>query len=154
MSCDSYQDPTVDKSPWPWDASTAIPEADANRYFSEHFIVPKLHAHQKVVLVPGLFGNRTDSWTDGFLTDKMQMYWEWAQSDPRVAGFMGYHYNSRTAYPGCLGDRPGNCSHKSSGSGLTSCCYKYGAVAYPQLNAVLARIGRTIGRNSAAVAPH
>ena len=32
VSCDSYQDPTVATSAWPWDASDAIPEADAQRH--------------------------------------------------------------------------------------------------------------------------
>ena len=50
----------------------------------------------QVVLVPGLFGNRSDAWTDGFLTDKMNRYWEWAQQDKRVAGFNPYHLNTRT----------------------------------------------------------
>jgi len=60
-----------------------------------------LEITEKVVLVPGLFGNRSDSWTDDFLTDKMQRYWDWAQTDPRVAGFNGYHYDTRTIYPEC-----------------------------------------------------
>jgi hypothetical protein len=75
-----------------------VPEADAVKYFSDHFIIPKLHPTQKVVLVPGLFGNRSDEWTDNFLTDKMNRYWEWAQQDDRVAGFNPYHLNTRTTY--------------------------------------------------------
>lgn len=42
------QDPAVSNSTYPWWPSDAIPEADAVRYFSEHFILPKLHPTQKV----------------------------------------------------------------------------------------------------------
>ena len=140
VSCDTYEDPTVSKSPWPWDPSTSIPEADAVKIIAHRFIVPKLHDHQQFVVVPGLFGNRSDAWTDGFLTDKMQRYWSWAQSDARCAGFNGYHYNTRTTYPQCEGDEPGPCPSLSG----HACCYKYGAVAYPQLNALLQKIGRAV----------
>jgi hypothetical protein len=144
VSCDTYEDPTVSKSPWPWDPSTSIPEATAVQYFVEHFIATKLHLHQKVVLVPGLFGNRSDTWTDDFLTDKMQRYWEWAQADTLVAGFNGYHYNTRVAYPECKGDQPGPCPSLSG----HACCYKYGAVAYPRLNALLQKIGHAIAERA------
>ena len=107
---------------------------------THRFIVPKLHDHQQFVVVPGLFGNRSDAWTDGFLTDKMQRYWSWAQSDARCAGFNGYHYNTRTTYPQCQGDEPGPCPSLSG----HACCYKYGAVAYPRLNALLQKIGRAV----------
>eukprot|EP01051_Picozoa_sp_SAG22_P026348 SAG22_NODE_8268_length_669_cov_0.838596_1_plen_176_part_01 len=87
VSCDSYQDPTVSKSAWPWDPSSEVPEATAKRYFAEHFIYPKLHPHQKLITLPGLFGNRSDTWTDEFLVSKMHGYWAWAKADTRVAGF-------------------------------------------------------------------
>ena len=48
VSCDSYQDPTVDSSPWPWDPSSTIPEPMAKQYFAERFMYSKLHPHQKV----------------------------------------------------------------------------------------------------------
>ena len=67
--------------------SSMIPKAlDATRYFTRHFVVPKLHDHQKIVLVPGLFGNSSDSWTEEFLLQKVKRYWSWAQEDARIAG--------------------------------------------------------------------
>ena len=142
VSCDTYQDPNVPNSTYPWWPSSAIPEAEAVRYFSTHFIVPKLHPHQQVALVPGLFGNQSDAWTDTYLTDKMQRYWTWAQEDPRVVGFNGYHYNTRTTYPGCEGTHSGPCPGLDKPG--SACCYKYGAVAYPSLMALLKEIGTSI----------
>ena len=41
------------------------------------------------------------------------------------------------------GDLPGPCPSLSG----HACCYKYGAVAYPKLNALLQTIGRAIIRD-------
>ena len=144
VSCDAYQDPTKSKGAWPWDPSSTVPEANAQRYFYDHFIKPKLHESQRVVLVPGLFGNRSDAWTDQYLTAKLNGYWQWAQEDPLVAGFNPYHFNDRTQYAGCTGESPGVCEHKSAGSGLTPCCYKFGAASYPGLLGAAEQIGRAV----------
>ena len=149
VSCDEYVDPTRPPNErWGTASGLWASEAAAQRYFSEHYIYPKLHPHQQVVAVPGLFGNRTDDWTDAFLTQKMQEYWDWAQDDVRVAGFNGWHYDTRTVFPGCPDKEPGNCTHTVGGSGLTQCCYKFGAAEYPKLNALLHYIGRAIELSS------
>ena len=112
--------------------------------------IAKLRNTTRVVLVPGLFGNRTDAWTDNYLREKLEAYWQWAQEDPLVAGFNPYHFNDRTTYAGCLGERPGVCAHKSTpGSDLTECCYKFGAASFPGLLGVAEQIGRAI-RNASA----
>jgi hypothetical protein len=144
VSCDQYEDPTKATSPYPWFASAANPEADAQRFFADHFIKSKLHEHQRVVLVPGIFGNRSDGWTDKYLTEKLQGYWKWAQEDSRVAGFNPWHFNDRTWYVGCKDELPGTCNHTLSGSGLTPCCYKFGAVSYPKMLDLAQHIGGAI----------
>ena len=55
-------------------------------------IFPKLHDHQKVMLVPGTFAcsNLTYFPLDGQaknLVEKLDGYFEWAKSDERIAGF-------------------------------------------------------------------
>ena len=142
VSCDLYQDPTTNKTgPWPWDPSPTVSEATAKRYIAEHHIYPKLHPHQKVVMLPGLFGNRSDEWTDDWLVAKVQEYWAWGKEDTRVAGFCGYHYNTRTVYPQCPGFHSDGPCPTLYGH---ACCFKYGAGAYPRLNALLQQIGRSI----------
>lgn len=142
MSCDIYQDPTTNKTgPWPWDPSPTVSEATAKRYIAEHHIYPKLHPHQKVVMLPGLLGNRSDAWTDDWLVKKVQEYWAWGKEDSRVAGFCGYHYDTRTVYPQCPGlNSDGPCPTLYG----HACCFKYGAGSYPRLNALLQKIGRSI----------
>jgi hypothetical protein len=142
VSCDNYQDPTTNQTgPWPWDPSPTVSEATTKRYIAEHHIYPKLHPHQKVVMLPGLFGNRSDAWTDDWLVKKVQEYWVWGKEDPRVAGFCGYHYDTRTVYPQCPGlYSDGPCPTLYG----HACCFKYGAGAYPRLNALLQQIGRSI----------
>ena len=95
VSCDTYEDPTVSKSPWPWDPSTSIPEADAVKIIAHRFIVPKLHDHQQVLLVPGTFAcsNLTYFALDGQaknVVDKMEGYFKWAKAEKRIGGFVGW----------------------------------------------------------------
>jgi hypothetical protein len=72
---------------------------------------------------------------------KVQEYWVWGKEDPRVAGFCGYHYDTRTVYPQCPGlYSDGPCPTLYG----HACCFKYGAGAYPRLNALLQQIGRSI----------
>ena len=77
-------------------------------------LFPRLHPHQQVLLVPGVFGCdvRHDSkvecpWNHGTwnvsqrlesqgwaLVQKLKGYWEWALQEPRIAGFNPYHYDN------------------------------------------------------------
>ena len=108
VSCDQYEDPTKATAPHPWLSSAANPEAKAQRYFADHFIKSKPHDHQRIVLVPGIFGNRSDEWTNNYLADKLQGYWEWAQEDAKVAGFNPWHFEDRTWYAGVQGRAAGH----------------------------------------------
>ena len=92
-------------------------------------------------MLPGLFGNRSDAWTDDWLVTKVQEYWAWGKADPRVAGFCGYHYNTRTVFPQCPGFHSDGPCPTLYGH---ACCFKYGAGAYPRLNALLQQIGHSI----------
>jgi hypothetical protein len=64
-------------------------------------IFPKLHDHQKVMLVPGTFAcsNLTYFPLDGQaknLVEKLDGYFDWAKSDERIAGFNPWHFNNRS----------------------------------------------------------
>ena len=77
-------------------------------------LFPRLHPHQSVLIVPGVFGCDVhhDSkamcpWNHGAwntsrrlaaqsetLVAKLQAYWRWVLTEPRVAGFNPYHYDN------------------------------------------------------------
>jgi hypothetical protein len=74
------------------------------KYFVDQFIAPKLHASQNIVLVPGLFGNQTDSWTDNYLMDKLTRYWTWAQNGGTGPCIADYAQNNTVDQLWCQGD--------------------------------------------------
>jgi len=81
-------------------------------------IFPRLHPHQQLLLVPGLFGcdpvkdskeicpwnhwnvslpgtvARRLALQDADLAAKLAGYWKWALSEPKIAGFNPYHWDN------------------------------------------------------------
>ena len=73
----------------------------AARELYEKSIFPKLASHQKVMLVPGVFGNTPEGCAAHNLSCpldeqqnqivlKLEAYFEWAKAEPRIAGFNPY----------------------------------------------------------------
>ena len=95
-------------------------------------IFPKLHGHQKVMLVPGTFAcsNLTYFPLDDQaknLVDKLEGHFEWAKKDDRIAGFNPWHLNNRS------GAQAGG-----------DCDMELGAVAMPTVYKKLQEIGTYI----------
>eukprot|EP01052_Picozoa_sp_SAG31_P040941 SAG31_NODE_6067_length_2185_cov_2.069990_3_plen_233_part_00 len=71
-------------------------------------VLPKLSAHHKMLLAPGVYGNTPEGCLQyGNYTctieeqeiqvvKKLEAYFEWAVSDARVVGFNPWHFNYRT----------------------------------------------------------
>ena len=96
----------------------------------EDILFPKLHSHQKVLLVPGVFACTNFTYfplalQDQNVADKMKAYFAWAQSEPRIAGFNPWHFNNRS---------------KPQAHG--ACDMELGAVALPKTMATLKDIGQ------------
>lgn len=101
-------------------------------------IFPKLHEHQQVMLVPGVFGcTNTDympfETMSKNLVDKLEGYWSWAQRDQRIAGFCPWHYNNRSRM------HPDPCDMGP------------GAIAYPDVLTKLQEIGEAIIASQASI---
>ena len=66
-------------------------ESKIDKALMKKWVYPVLKPHQKVMSVPGLFGDSSlnasarAAW-EALLVEKMQGHWEWAQADPRVVG--------------------------------------------------------------------
>ena len=63
-------------------------------------IFSKLHGHQKVLLVPGVFGCSNLKYfplaaQEKNLVDKLTGYFEWAKADTRISGFNPWHFSTR-----------------------------------------------------------
>ena len=82
--------------------SNGTVEVDVVKSFLGNHIFPKLHPHQKVFLVPGVFGDdpqdcrqhssdakscATVEEQDAESAKKLALYWEWATHEPLIAGF-------------------------------------------------------------------
>ena len=87
----------------PWYLS----EPRENRKFYSEFVYPTLSSHQRVLLVPGLFGNLSAlngvdpaavAAQDERLALKMEEYWRWAQADALVFGLNPYHWGDDAIY--------------------------------------------------------
>ena len=69
-------------------------ELTALKRMVEDHMRPRLHPHQKLMLVPGLFGDRqtdrsgTHDEQQEFLLAKLNATVEWAKSDPDVIGII------------------------------------------------------------------
>jgi len=82
-------------------------EADKDRFFYETHVYPKLHPHQGVLLVPGIFASDPVHCTQGNVScpldkqaaqvvQKLDKMFSWAKEDPRVRGFNPWHFSNRT----------------------------------------------------------
>eukprot|EP01052_Picozoa_sp_SAG31_P042206 SAG31_NODE_6630_length_1944_cov_2.072629_2_plen_236_part_00 len=92
LSFDFYSGPLVDQhgrmrnSTSPFYCPEIAAEADCVGKFLRETVYPKLHQHQRVFVVPGLFGVNADASTDDALVRKFSKYWELATADKRIVG--------------------------------------------------------------------
>jgi hypothetical protein len=139
-----------------------LAEPRENRKFYQEFVYPTLAPHQRVLLVPGLYGNLSETSgisanpaavavQDGRLTLKMEEYWKWAQEDPLVIGFNPYHWgdeaylghggNMHMCYTGISCNRPATCGGDAELFGA-------GPQNYPRLMSRMREIGFDVARNA------
>jgi hypothetical protein len=115
-----------------------LAEVHAAQQTFQTSIFPKLTAKQKVLLVPGTFGNTPEGCEAANLScplaaqqeqivQKLEAYFSWAKSDARVVGFNPWHFDYR------VGDQA-----------QASDDMKLGAVQMPLVLAKLKEIGRFI----------
>ena len=87
-----------------WHVPTQVAEVRAAREIYEKSIFSKLAPHQKVILVPGVFGNTPEGCAAHNLSCpldeqetqivlKLDAYFEWAKAEPRIVGFNPYATN-------------------------------------------------------------
>jgi hypothetical protein len=79
---------------WWWEPALAT---NLTRQFYQTLIYPRMAPHQSAWLVPGLFGEQANAPTtahDKLLVDKLDDFWDWARSDPRVTGLHPWHWTS------------------------------------------------------------
>ena len=103
--------------PW-WQA-----EPLENKQFYQQFLAPKLWPHQRMMVVPGFYGNNTATAAEAALQDerlveKLDIYWEWVKSDPLMVGMNPYHWGDSSGREGP------NCSNVRGGC-LSMCCEEY-----------------------------
>jgi hypothetical protein len=70
----------------PYYCPTVAGEAACVAKFLKQSVYPKLHDHQRVMVVPGLFGEKVDDATDTALVEKFENYWAMASEDKRIVG--------------------------------------------------------------------
>ena len=131
-------------TPW-WEA-----EVDKVRKLYQLAFRGRLHPHQRLLVVPGLYGNDSATAAEHALHDqqlvkKIELYWDWIQNDTNIIGMCPYHWQD-TPDPPQPGSGPvqcydpdklpGNCGHVGELFGL-------GAKNYPALIAKLRDIGKT-----------
>lgn len=112
-----------------YDLSDPAAEAGQAVDFYNEYIFPKMASHQLALVVPGTFGNSSESVAsqDPLLTKKMQLYWNWVQNETRIVGLNPWHWNRRS-----MPSTPQ---------------YELGASQFPQLVALMKEIGQAIARN-------
>ena len=112
-------------------------------------IKPKLHPHQRMVLVPGVFASHHESsgsgdrcppsiptnitWIQDNILSKLDAYWDWiSKGDPDhfIAGFNPWHLLNRSVFQGDKG-----------------CDDEIGAIALPRVMAKLKTMGKAIMAN-------
>ena len=96
-------------APTPW----WLQEPKENREFARTHIIPTLHPHQRLMVVPGLYGNDSATPAEHALQDerllaKLDAYWEWIQDDTRMVGLNPYHWTDTNA---CLLKNTSACTH-------------------------------------------
>jgi hypothetical protein len=71
-------------------------ESVAAKAVYERLIYPTLHPHQRVWLVPGLFGdvNTSQGVMEEILVQKLAGYWNWSLADDRIAGLNPWHWTT------------------------------------------------------------
>jgi hypothetical protein len=127
ISFDAYEGLTI--------ASNASTEVDVVRGYLEEAIFNMIWPHQRVLVVPGLFGCEnvmSFNQSQGKAVDKLDAYFAWAKTDPRVAGFAPWHW----------GDR-----HTPQAKAPT-CNMERGAGSMPRVVAKLREIGRWMKANA------
>ena len=68
--------------------SYKLDDSEADRVFEylRRIVYPRLHPHQNVWVVPGLFGSVANNSVDEMLVRKLDRYWAMAINDSRVVG--------------------------------------------------------------------
>eukprot|EP01051_Picozoa_sp_SAG22_P004669 SAG22_NODE_257_length_13543_cov_26.100417_7_plen_348_part_00 len=113
-------------------------EVRAVKAFVDAHVRPRLRPRQRIMLVPGLFGdralNRSGTMEDQetFLVDKLDGYYAWAQADPDVAGLIPWHWLSPPK------------SYK-----IYSTIFGLGIEAFPRLIGRLEELGKNISAAAA-----
>jgi hypothetical protein len=78
-------------------------ELEVFKTFLEEQIRPRLQEHQRVLRVPGLFGDRNTKRSgsmaeqEDYLLTKLEHYYNYAQSEPLIAGMIPWHWSSPPA---------------------------------------------------------
>ena len=64
--------------------------------FYRRFVYPKLHPHQRTMVVPGLYGDATESVEsqEPALLEKLDAFWRWVRNDTKVVGIIPWHWRS------------------------------------------------------------
>ena len=78
-------------SPW-W-----LQEPKENQAFAEQVIIPKMHPHQRLMVVPGFYGNDTATAAeqvvhDDKMLEKLEAYWTWIKNDEHMIGINPWHW--------------------------------------------------------------
>eukprot|EP00463_Aulacantha_scolymantha_P002486 TRINITY_DN3237_c0_g1_i1.p1 TRINITY_DN3237_c0_g1~~TRINITY_DN3237_c0_g1_i1.p1 ORF type:complete len:227 (-),score=14.73 TRINITY_DN3237_c0_g1_i1:2-682(-) len=82
-------------------------EVELNWNYYNKVIYPKLHSHQGVLFVPGIFASDPVHCTEGNVSCpldkqaeqiviKLDGFFKWAKTDTRVAGFNPWHFSNRS----------------------------------------------------------
>ena len=105
ISLDWYAVPVASVRPAGATGNTTA-EADLIRGIYSSMLVPKLAAHQRLLLVPGTFAdgdlNRSGPLAaqDAAIAAKLEGYWQWMKEDARVVGLNAYHWRNEGAAAG------------------------------------------------------
>ena len=132
-------------------SSGGLAEVEAVKAAVETCVLPRLRPHQSAMLVPGIFGNSGLPLGQGRCTGlnrfgrpayaqnetvaALQGLFEWAQTQPRIAGLCPWHYNDRCG----LATPPRRCHDAKP-----PCDMDRGAASMPLVKAQLEQIGRAI----------
>jgi hypothetical protein len=138
-------------------------EPRENRALYKKFIYPMLRPHQRVLLVPGLYGNASTvlprrtpdaDLQDERLVLKLNEYWDWAKDDDRVIGLNPYHWADADL---CTLDNQSLCVHMCYGGegcdrpqvcGKSGDIFGAGARNFPRLVSRMREIGMIIRNNT------
>jgi hypothetical protein len=130
------------------------------KIYEKAFATGRLHPHQRMLVVPGLYGNDSATHAEHAVHDKrlvlkLEQYWEWIQNESRIVGLCPYHWQDTPDPPrpgsgtwGCYDPNSleGNCGFPGELFGL-------GAKHYPHLKDKMREIGRVIATNNALDSP-